>query len=136
MPRTIRFVSLLYLLILVLSLAVVSCAATPPDFHACTELDMDRGFCIKAVSGKSGYVDDTKKIWDQVNDVEYSWWEIRPAMVMIPYFDYVELKKWIIQECKQTNQCDERISTWDRSLNNIDNVIKDKLGIDEKGRLP
>lgn len=94
---------------------------------------MDRGWCITAVTGRGQYVDDKHPLLDgngkpvlSPEKKPYTWWDLRPLMVQIPYFDYVEIRKWITIQCRQSGQCDSRISSWDRTLENLDKVIIQK----------
>lgn len=123
MLRKSLFVGLLLSLLGLLS----SCQTMVPDINACTELDMDRGWCITTISGKGRYIDDQNPLIDPITNKPMTWWQIRPVMVQIPYFDYIRLKKWIILECKKNpRMCDARVSSWQRSLENLDQVIIQK----------
>lgn len=57
----------------------------------------------------------------------YYWWDLRTMTVQIPYFDYVEIKTTIIMLCKKNKKlCDSNVSSWDRTLGNLDQVIIQK----------
>lgn len=47
-------------------------------------------------------------------------------MLLVPYTSWTKLKAWIIEECKMNGSCDEKISSWDRTLNNVDEIVSKK----------
>lgn len=97
------------------------CATKPPDFHACTEVSLDRGECLTVMSGQKIRVDETHKLGGK------TWWEMRPINIIIPLSDYTEIKKWIIKLCKKNkNMCDKEVSTWERNLETIDKQVGEK----------
>lgn len=103
------------------SLALVhSGCATPPDVPICVEITMDRGRCVKIVSGEEITIDEKNKFEGK------TWWEIRPAMVQVPASSWAEIKAFIIKVCKKTNQCQKEIASWDRSIQSIDSELKNK----------
>lgn len=57
-----------------------------------------------------------------------TWWELRPTMVYVPYPAWTEIKTFIIKVCKKKLvDCDERVSSWDRNIEVIDDNIKEKF---------
>ena len=94
-----------------------ACAGLPPDKPLCTELSLDRGYCVKMMSGESFEVSDTKPYQGK------TWWEMRPTMIRMPLETWVDLKKWIIKICKNNSQCDSAVSNWERTVNKIDEAI-------------
>lgn len=83
---------------------------------------MTRGYCVNWISGKSFEVDDTHTYEGK------TWWDMRPAMILVPVSSYKRIKPWIIKACKKNkNMCDKEISTWERTVDIIDtNIVRDK----------
>lgn len=103
------------------SLALTSCAVTPPDVPICVEFTIERGRCVHIISGKTFDVDETRKYKDK------TWWDLRPTMVQVPSSSWAEIKSFIIKVCKKTNQCDEKITSWKKTSSKIDETINKKL---------
>lgn len=122
----------LFLSLLAFGLSLAACASSPPDSTVCTELDLNRAFCIKSVSGRAGYVDDVNKLYDEETKTEYTWWDLRPYTISMPYNDWKKLKIWIIQQCKLSGRCEKEISSWERTLINLDQVLEKKSGFQNK----
>lgn len=100
---------------------LTSCAIKPPDIPVCVEMSLDRGECIKVISGEKITIDEKNKYQNK------TWWESRPTNIIMPLSSWVDLKKWIIDMCrKNKNVCDKEISSWDRSLEIIDQKVKQK----------
>ncbi len=95
---------------------LISSCATVPDFQACVEIHPAKAWCTTAISGKETIYDDK---------TTPSWWDLRPAMVLIPEKSYSELKSYIIKMCKKT-KCDEKIDSWSRTIDNIDTKLNEK----------
>jgi len=87
---------------------------------------MARGHCIKTISGEQALVDDAHPILDPVSGEMLTWWDLRPMMIQIPYFEYLRLKAWIVKECKTSGACDKRITSWDRTLEDVGNIVIQK----------
>lgn len=102
------------------SLVLICSCANVPDFDACVEIHPAKGFCTSVISGKEKIIDENNKYDNK------TWFEQRPYMVLIPYKSYSELKKYIIKQCKQSNKCKE-VSSWDRTLENIDKNLENKF---------
>lgn len=104
--------------LLVLSL---SCATKPPDFPICVEMSLTRGECIKVVSGEKITVDDKHRLNDK------TWWDSRPTNLILPMESWVEIKTFIIKVCKKNkNMCDSEISSWERSVDYVDEKANEK----------
>lgn len=89
------------------------------DKPICVELTQVKGACTNIVSGKQFIVDETKKYENK------TWWEQRHLMLQLPISTWVELKSWIIKVCKKHKKmCNDSISSWDRSLDYIDESIE------------
>jgi hypothetical protein len=108
------------LFVLLLSLLLSGCASSPPAIPVCTELTLKRAYCVNTVTSDEFYVDDEHTL----NGSTY--WEMRPTMVLLPYSSWVQLKRWIITECALTKACDERISSWNRTLDAVDKMTEEK----------
>lgn len=110
---------------LLVSLSLLSlsgCASfQPPDKPICVEINITTGACTLPVSGKQFIIDETHKFENK------TWWEMRPAMLLMPASTWAAFKIWIIKLCKKTNKCDQEISSWDRTLENVDTQLNQKL---------
>jgi hypothetical protein len=107
-------------LLLKTSLLFALSCANVPDFDACVEIHPAKGFCTRVISGKDQIIDE-KNLYEGK-----TWFDIRPTMVLIPYQSYSKLKSYIIKSCKQSNRCKE-ISSWDRTLEQIDKNLENKF---------
>jgi hypothetical protein len=47
-------------------------------------------------------------------------------MIQVPPDSWAEIKKFIINTCKQNNNCDSKVSSWDRKLSDIDTKLESK----------
>lgn len=94
-------------------LITTSCASQPPDIDACVELTPTRGYCTAVISDREFMVDEEHKL-----DGE-TWWEAKASMVMVPYKSWTRLKTWMIQQCKHYQNCDQRIYSWDRTIEEV-----------------
>ena len=104
-----------------LSLGLSSCAGLQvPDSPICVEIDPSRANCVKIVSGESFDIDETHPFEGK------TYWEIRPTVVLVPASTWIELNKFITLLCKKTNQCQKSITSWDKSIEIIDNQLKKK----------
>lgn len=111
------------LLKILLVLNLSSCATThPPDVPLCVEFAPDRGRCVKIISGEIFDVDEKNKFEDK------TWWEHRPAMIQMPASSWVQIKSYLIKTCKKYNICEKEISSWDRTVETIDDNLNKKEG--------
>lgn len=116
------------------SFLLISACNSLPNFRGCLEREMTKGYCCSALSGRCQDVDDTHPLLDDkgapiINPETkkgWTWWELRPFLVSIPFFDYAELKKYLIINCKNNSSCDDRIPSWDRTIGNMDEAIKER----------
>lgn len=107
----------------ILLLSNLSCATKPPDIKLCVEMSMDRGECMRVVSGQKIRIDEANKNPDS----QQTWWEMRPTNLVLPLESWVDLKKFIIKLCKKNkNMCEKEVSTWERSLQTVDDGLKEK----------
>lgn len=104
----------------ILSALLLSSCASVPDVPACVEISLNKGACVKIISGETFIVDDDHKFNDQ------TWWDMRPTMVQLPEQSWAEVKKFIIKICKKTNKCQEQVKSWDRSVETIDANLLNK----------
>lgn len=111
----------LYALLLIGSLFLLpSCSTTPPDAPVCVEVTLERGRCVRIVSGQ-------EFIWDETNLYEgKTWWDMRPAMIQVPASSWAQIKSFIIKVCKKYGTCDKEISSWDRTVKTIDKNLEGK----------
>lgn len=73
------------------------------------------------VSGKQFIVDEVNKYEGK------TWWEQRHLMIQLPISTWVALKVWIIKVCKKHKKmCEKEISSWDRSIEYVDEQIENK----------
>jgi hypothetical protein len=107
-------------LLLIISLNLLFSCATPPDVVVCVELRPSKGWCTKTISSESFYVDD-KTLYEGK-----TWWDMRPDMILVPTKSWVEMKTFVIKTCKNTGKCDAKISSWDRTINEVDAKIDEK----------
>lgn len=92
----------------------------PPDAPICVEVNLTRARCVKIISGETFAVDENHLLNGK------DWWSQRPTMIQVPAQSWAEIKKFIIKICKKTNKCQEEISSWDRSVETIDQAIAEK----------
>ena len=117
----------LNLLIALLSslLLLTSCTTFDKDSPVCVEATPYRGHCVKIFSGERFVVDDTHPY--KIEGIDYTWWDMRPLMIQVPPNSWAEIKAGIIKSCKKyPSLCKENISSWERSVGEIDNQIKQK----------
>jgi hypothetical protein len=112
-----KFLSVL--LISLLNLLLNGCA-TPPDVVVCVELKPSKGWCTKTISAESFYVDDATLYNGK------TWWDMRPDMILVPTESWVEMKTFVIKTCKNSGKCDSKISSWDRTIKEMDEKIDEK----------
>lgn len=103
-----------------LLLLISGCATNPPNVPVCIELGMSRGYCVTTIKGEEFYIDEVNKYNGK------TFWEMRPEMIMLPPDSWADIKKFIIKICKKTNECQKEVSSWDRSIKNIDEKLKEK----------
>lgn len=107
-----------FMLLLVLTLS--SCAIKPKDSLVCIEKDLDRGTCVRIISGEKVRIDEDHKYKGK------TWYEMRPAMVMLPPESWVDIKAFIIKICNKSKQCEKEVGSWERSIEHIDQQLEDK----------
>lgn len=123
----------LFIVVVIIGLLVIftGCASTPPDFPLCVEMSMVRGECIKVISGQKITVDETHKMYGK------TWWSSRPTNMILPLESWMVLKKFIIKLCKENDgMCDKQVSTWERSLETIDQAVEEKAPVSQSPSHP
>lgn len=94
------------------------CAGLPPDVPMCTEIHPAEGYCVHWISGKSFTINETSPYQGK------TWWDMRPAMILVPVSSYEKIKPWIIRMCKKhEKQCQKEVSSWERTLETIDTKL-------------
>lgn len=119
----------------ILSSLLVSCAS-PPDVPSCAPITEDIGYCIFSISDKEFYVDNNARgmddkgnacVWKEplvVNGVPektncMQWKDLKKKSLIVPAQSYGKIKKFIIDICKQHNQCNKDIRSWERKADKI-----------------
>lgn len=108
------------LLSLSLALLVSACSTMPPDIPVCVEFAPDHGRCVKIISGEKFDVDEEQKFEGK------TWWEYRPAMMLVPASSWAKLKAYTIKACKKYGNCQKEVSSWDRTIEIIDESLAQK----------
>lgn len=93
-----------------------SCANVP-DVPICAEVTISRGKCSYTVSKKKIEVDDENLLDGK------TWFDIRSQSLTLPASSWAELRAWIIKMCKK-HRCDAEISSWDRTLETVDQAVQ------------
>jgi hypothetical protein len=88
-----------------------------PDFILCKEIFPYKAWCTTVISGKEKFVDNENKLNGK------TWWDQRQDMIQIPYESWVQVKEYIIKNCKKSGQCDSSIAKYQDTIQNIDNKI-------------
>ena len=96
-----------------------SCAVGQiPDKPVCLEFSPTRGKCVHIISGK-------EFMWDETHLYEgRTWWENRPAMVLVPASSWEGIKSYTIKACKKYKNCQDEVTSWDRTVERIDALVK------------
>lgn len=89
------------------------------DKPVCVELNMSKAFCTNLISSKDFYIDEENKFEGK------TWFEMRPAMILVPPSSWEAFKVYIIQTCKRA-KCDNVVESWDRTIETVDKKIKEK----------
>jgi hypothetical protein len=84
------------------------------------EINPSRAHCVYTISSQEFEVNETNRLDDK------TWWEARPTMLMLPYQSWAKLKTYIITQCKRTGACDKEITSWERTINQVDKAVESK----------
>jgi len=93
-----------------------SCSSVP-DVPICVQIDVNRGWCTHTISDVEYYFKDSKD-----NPLKTSWWELKPAMVHLPYKSWAKIKSYIQKECKRSNRC-KSVSGWEQKVKKLDSRV-------------
>lgn len=105
-------------LLIISSSLLISCGTTVPDVPLCTEIDIDRGYCVNTISSTEFEVSDESP-WNGK-----TWWDIRPYMIYMPIESWASIKSFIIEICARTKKCKGAdVTSWERTINAIDQKI-------------
>lgn len=86
---------------------------------------MTEGYCVKVISGQEYIINEENTINGK------TWWEVRPAMILVPAESWAHIKAFIIKICNSTKQCTKEVGTWERSVQNVDSKLIQKQGSDK-----
>lgn len=98
----------------------ISCAIKVPRVPICTELGPTRAYCVNTITSEEFEWNGTRLLNGK------SYWESRPSLLLLPASSWAEIKIFIIEICKKTQDCDSQIGNWQRTLNTIDSQVKMK----------
>jgi hypothetical protein len=88
-----------------------------PKVPICAEIRPDKAYCINTITSQ-------EFVWDDQNLFEdKTYWDARPTLLLLPASSWVEIKKFIIEVCKKTKKCDSQVSSWERTVDVIDQQI-------------
>lgn len=74
------------------------------------------------MTGQEYIVDDDHTINGQ------TYWEMRPAMLLMPAASWAAIKAWIIKVChKNKKMCDDAVGNWERQVHTVDDNVKSRL---------
>ena len=94
----------------------------PPDKPICVETEIYEGHCTKIISGERFVINETNKYEDK------TWFEHRPYMLLMPASTWTELKAYIVKACKRYGNCQKEISSWEKTVQIVDDQLKEKNG--------
>lgn len=99
---------------------------------------MSKAFCTFTISNKDFIVDDEHPYaFDDKKPKELkTWFEVRPAMVLVPPTTWAAFKAYIIKNCKLTKKCDGMVEGWDRTMGEIDKKLLEKVEVPLAPALP
>lgn len=109
-------------LLLLFCFLLSSCAVKPKDDPLCKELSLSRGYCVHMLSGKAYEVNEETKLNGK------TWWEMRPTNIQMPVETWKNLKAFVINVCKKYQNCDESVSSWERSIGELDQKVNSSKG--------
>jgi hypothetical protein len=75
-------------------------------------------------------MEDKRQIVNESNKLktpngELTWWELKHQAVILPAHSWAEIKKFIINICKESEICKDNVSSWDRAVSDIDSWLKE-----------
>jgi hypothetical protein len=105
---------MLLLLFAILLNILLSGCITPPDIPACFELSISEAYCTYTVSDKDFYWNETTKYKNK------TYFEQRPANIILPQQSWAELKAFIIKNCKKNKSCSKDMDKWSRKIESLE----------------
>lgn len=94
---------------------IFSSCTSVPDVPVCVSLNMSSGFCVTTITNKKMEIND-KSLFTDEDGNKYTWFDLYPQMIMLPIQSWKSIKKYIIKQCKKSNQCSSNIDSWDRNM--------------------
>ena len=85
---------------------------------------MDEGWCRWSISDRRQFVSETSPL-EMPDKTKKTWWELRPVMVRMPAHSWAEIKKFIVKVCKESELCEQNVSSWDRAVSDVDGWLKE-----------
>ena len=73
------------------------------------------------ISNKEQEVDDKNLLVTESFPQGQTWYDLQVGIIKLPIDTFTSLKKYLIKKCKQYNDCDKMIDSWDRSLTTLEN---------------
>jgi len=86
---------------------------------------MDEGYCRWTISDKRQLVSEKSPLVLPDGKTKMTWWEMRHSTVRLPAHSWAEVKKFIVKICKESDLCQQNVSSWDRSVSDIDGWLKE-----------
>ena len=114
MPNKILWISFVALL------SLISSCASVPDVPVCTEISMQKGFCVYTLSDKEMIVDNENTLDGK------TWWDMRTSMILVPVDSWAEIKSYIIKMCKKHGSCDKEVANWNKKVDSLDSKLGSK----------
>lgn len=78
-----------------------TCYPRPPDIPVCVPLNNKTGFCTYTISDKQFQVDNELQLYQGK-----TWDELKQISLITPPSSWAEIKKFILEACKQFDNCD------------------------------
>lgn len=103
-----------------IALMLCGCSIAPPNVPVCIETNIDSAKCTTLISGENFVVDEKHLLEGK------TYFQIRPQMILVPASSWVEIKKFVLDICHQTHQCDSAVGSWDTTLISISNDLDGK----------
>lgn len=97
------------------------------DKPICVEINLSKAFCTYTISNQDFIVDDEHPYAfnPKKPDDKKTWFEMRPAMVLMPPSTWAAFKAYVIKQCKKY-KCDGIVEGWDRTTGEVDKKLTDK----------
>lgn len=108
----------------ILSNLIINSCATPPDIPVMTRLGPNKGYYVYTISNNEGVIDDNHPIF--INGEKKTWLDIVNESVYLPIYSWIELKKYIIKNCRKNHDCEKEIDSWNRKIESIDKTLEIK----------